>query len=111
MSQQVKITRELQVGQQSVANRAKITDIRIYTVNTAPGNCANTVAKTVTFAATGVALGDAVIPIAPYDLTDVGVTSYVQAANAIELIFDNRTATANVLFAAGDWKMLVIKAT
>ena len=111
MSQQVTVTRELKVGQQSVANRAKLTDMIVYTVNTAPGNIANTVAKTVTFAATGVELGDVVIPSAPYDLTDLACSAYVQAADAIELVFINFTATANVALAAGDWKMLVIKAT
>ena len=111
MSQQVKVTRELQVGQQSVANRAKISDFILYTVNTAPGNIANTASSTVTFAATGVALGDVVLPICPADLKDIAVTGYVQAANAIELVFTNSTATANVLFAAADWKCLVIKAT
>lgn len=111
MSQQVTVTRQLQLGQQSVANRAKMTDIRVYTVNISPGNIANTAGSTVTYAATGVALGDFLVPSAPYDLTDVGVTAYVQAADAIELRFINHGATANVLLAAGDWKMLVIKST
>jgi len=111
MSQQVTVTRAFQVGQQSIANRGTITGMRVYTVNTTPGNVANTVAKTVTFTASGVAKGDFVIPAAPYDLTDVAVTAYVQAANAIELVFTNYTATANVAFAAGDWKMLVVEAT
>lgn len=111
MSQQVNVTRKLQVGLQSVANRAAISEITVFTVNTTPGSILNTVAKTVTFAATGVALGDFIIPSAPYDLIDIAVTAYVQADNAIELVFTNYTTNANITLAAGDWKMIAIKAT
>ena len=112
--QQDDTTRRLRVGIPGTANIAGVTDMRVYTVTLDPAAVANTAAAvslTVVANCTGVAIGDFVIPSAPVDLTDLMVTAYVQAANVIEVEILNRSATASINMASGDWKFLVIKAS
>ena len=112
MGQQVKVTREFKVGQQSVANVAKITEIDCYTVNIDPEamTVANDRATTI-FACAQAAVGDFVLLAAPYDLVDVVATAYVLDAGNIEIVTHQPLTTANVDLAAGNWKVLLIKAS
>jgi len=57
----------------------------------------------------GAALGDYVIVAAPYDLQDLIVVPYVQAANVVEIRIQNENAGANVNLGSGTWKVRVIK--
>lgn len=63
--------------------------------------------ETLTFTVTGAALGDYVMVAAPYDLQDITVTGYVQAANAVEVRVQNES-TATVDLASGTWKVKII---
>lgn len=56
----------------------------------------------------GAALGDIVLPAAPYDLQGVGIHAYVSAANTVTLLLKNGTAAA-VDLASGIWKFKVLK--
>lgn len=109
--QQGWFTRQLAVGQHSVANVAKITEMDVYTVNVDPS--ALTIGQSVTciYACAQAALGDFVLAAAPYDLVDITVTSYVLDAGNIELVLHQSDAAANVDLDAGDWKVLLIKAS
>lgn len=63
---------------------------------------------TVAVAVTGAALGDFVLVAAPYDLVDLTVTPYVQAANNVEIRIQNESgATADL--ASGTWNILVLR--
>jgi hypothetical protein len=55
----------------------------------------------------GAALGDIVLVGAPYDLQDITVTAYVQAANTVELRFQNEGA-ATVDLASGVYNIVVL---
>lgn len=57
---------------------------------------------------TGAALGDYVLVAAPYDLQDLTVTGYVQAANTVEIRIQNESG-ATVDLASGTWKVKVLK--
>lgn len=57
---------------------------------------------------TGAALGDFVMVAAPYDLQDMTVTAYVQAANTVEVRIQNEGG-ATIDLASGTWKVKVLK--
>lgn len=57
---------------------------------------------------TGASLGDYVLVAAPYDLQDLTVTGYVQAANTVEIRIQNESG-ATVDLASGTWKVKVLK--
>lgn len=57
---------------------------------------------------TGAALGDYVLVSAPYDLQDLMVSGYVQAANTVEIRIQNESG-ATVDLASGVWKVKVLK--
>ena len=111
MSQQVKVTREFKVGQQSIANIAKITEIDCYTVNVNPAALTVDTSVTTLFAAAQAAVGDFCLAAAPYDLVDLTATAYVANAGNVELVISQSPSAANVDLAAGLWKVLLIKAT
>ena len=56
----------------------------------------------------GAALGDFVLVAAPYDLQDITVTAYVQAANTVEVRVQNEGG-ATVDLSSGTWKIKVLK--
>lgn len=58
---------------------------------------------------TGAALGDFVQVSAPYDLQDITVTAYVQAANTVEIRVQNES-TNTINLAEGTWKVRVLRA-
>lgn len=73
-----------------------------------PGNLADGAGETVQVTVKKAALGDFVIVSAPYDLQDVTVTAYVQAADVVEIRIQNESTGARDL-ASGTWRILVIK--
>ena len=74
-----------------------------------PGSAADGAGETKTsITVTGAALGDAVIVAAPYDLQDMIVTAYVQAANTVEVRLQNESGGA-IDLASGTWKVKVIR--
>lgn len=84
---------------------------RIYyksaTVN--PGSLLDGAGETVQITGvTGAALGDFVLVSAPYDLQDITVTGYVQAAGVVEIRIQNEGG-ATVDLASGTWRIMVIK--
>jgi len=109
--QQGWFTRQLAVGQHSVANVAKITEIDLYTVNINPAALTVNQSVTTIFAAAQAALGDFVLASAPYDLVDVTATAYVLDAGNIEVVVHSGDNVSNADLAAGDWKVLLIKAS
>jgi len=111
VSQQVKVTRQLEVGQRNIANVAKITEIDLYTVNIDPGALTVNQSVTTLFAAAQAALGDFVLIAAPADLKDVTATAYVLDTGNIEIIMHAGDNVSNLDLAAGDWKVLLIKAS
>ncbi|MBA7708551.1 hypothetical protein ES703_117453 [subsurface metagenome] len=111
MSQQVKVTRQLEVGQRNIANVAKISEIDLYTVNIDPGALTVNQSVTTIFAAAQAALGDFVLAAAPADLVDVTATAYVLDTGNIEIVMHAGDNVANLDLAAGDWKVLLIKAS
>lgn len=73
-----------------------------------PGSLADGVGETSAgITVTGAALGDFVIAAAPYDLQDITMSAYVQAANTVEIRLQNEGA-ATVDLASGTFKVLVI---
>lgn len=78
------------------------------TVTYNPGSLVDAAGETSTgFTVTGAALGDFVLVAAPYDLQDITVTAYVQAANTVEIRVQNEGA-ATVDLASGSWNILVL---
>lgn len=110
MSQQVRVTRELKVGQHSVANVAKITQMSCYTVNIDPSSIAQGEGITTIMAAAEAELGDFCLVSAPYDLVDITATAYVLDSGNVEILLNQTSTATNVDLAADDWKVLLIKA-
>lgn len=73
-----------------------------------PGNLLDGAGETVSVAVKKAALGDFVMVSAPYDLQDVTVTAYVQAADTVEIRIQNESGGSRDL-ASGTWRVLVIK--
>lgn len=71
-----------------------------------PANIIDGAELTISVSATGAALGDFVQFSAPYDLEDLTVTAYVQAADTIELRLENQSGTARDLD-SGTWKFRI----
>ena len=109
--QQGWFTRQLAIGQHSVANVAKISEIDLYTVNIDPGALTINQSVTTIFAAAQAELGDFVLAAAPVELVDVTATAYVLDSGNIELVMHAGDNVANVDLAAGDWRVLLIKAS
>ena len=63
--------------------------------------------ETLDFTVTGAVLGDYVLVAAPYDLQDITVTAYVDAADSVQVRLQNES-TATVDLASGTWKVKVI---
>jgi len=76
------------------------------TVN--PSSLADGVGETKSVTVVGAQLGDFVLVSAPYDLQDITVTAYVQAADTVEIRIQNEGA-ATVDLASGTWRILIIK--
>jgi hypothetical protein len=75
-----------------------------------PGSLADGAGETSSgITVTGAALGDFVLVSAPYDLQDITVTGYVQAADTVEIRVQNES-TGTVDLASGTWKIKVIPA-
>lgn len=74
-----------------------------------PGNLVDGAGETKGLTCNGAELGDYVLVSAPYDLQDMTVTAYVQAANAVEIRLQNESGGA-VDLASGTWKVRVLKA-
>jgi hypothetical protein len=72
-----------------------------------PGSLIDGAGETLSFTVTGAALGDYVLVAAPYDLQDITVTAYVQAADTVEVRLQNES-TATVDLGSGTWKVKVI---
>ena len=73
-----------------------------------PTSLIDAAGTTLTMTVTGAALGDFVLVSAPYDLQDITVTAYVQAANTVEIRVQNEGG-ATVDLASGTWRAVVIK--
>ncbi len=73
-----------------------------------PASLADAVGATTALTVTGAALGDFVLVAAPYDLVDVIVTAYVQAANTVEIRVQNESG-AGANLASGTWNILVLR--
>jgi hypothetical protein len=73
-----------------------------------PASLADGAGATAQVTVPGAAIGDYVLVAAPYDLVDLTVTAYVQAANTVEIRIQNESgATADL--ASGVWKVKVLK--
>ncbi len=73
-----------------------------------PASLADGAGATISVSIPGAVLGDFVMVAAPYDLQDLTVTAYVQAADAVEIRIQNES-TAVVDLASGVWRIAVIK--
>lgn len=83
----------------------------LYTTATInPASAADGVGVTASVTVTGAELGDFVLASAPYDLVDVTVSAYVQAANTVEIRIQNES-TSTVDLASGTWRILVLDVT
>lgn len=74
-----------------------------------PASLADGAGETKSVTVTGAALGDAVLVFPPYDLQDMVVSGYVQAADTVEVRLQNEGG-ATVDLASGTWKVAVIQA-
>lgn len=75
-----------------------------------PGSLNDAAGSTHSQRVQGVALGDIVLVSAPYDLQDITVTAYVQAANLVEVRIQNESGNT-VDLASGTWRALVFDVT
>lgn len=74
-----------------------------------PGSLIDAAGETKTaISVPGAELGDFVLVAAPYDLQDITVTGYVQAADVVEVRVQNEGG-ATVDLASGTWKVKVLK--
>lgn len=80
--------------------------VAVATATVDPASLADGAGATVAVTVTGAALGDLVRVAAPYDLVDLTVTAYVQAANAVEIRIQNESGSAANL-ASGTWVIVV----
>lgn len=96
----------------STFNRRQFTDVfdvvAVVTATIDPASLADAAGATQAVTVTGAALGDFVLVAAPYDLVDVTVTGYVQAANAVEIRIQNESGAAANL-ASGTWRIAVLR--
>lgn len=72
-----------------------------------PGSLADGAGETKVIGVTGAALGDFVMVSAPYDLQDMTVTAYVQAADTVEIRLQNESGGV-IDLASGTWNVRVI---
>ncbi len=70
-----------------------------------PGSLADGAGETTSTTMTGVALGDFIDVAAPYDLQDITVTAYAQAANTVEVRVQNESGGV-IDLASGTWKIM-----
>ena len=75
-----------------------------------PGSLADGAGETKSITATGAALGDYVMVSAPYDLQDMTVSAYVQAADTVEIRLQNESGGILDL-ASGTWRVRVVRAS
>lgn len=73
-----------------------------------PGSLADGVGETQSLVMAGASLGDFVLASAPYDLQDITVTAYVQAADTVEIRVQNESGST-IDLASGTWRILLIK--
>lgn len=73
-----------------------------------PGSLVDGAGETKSVTVTGASLGDFVLVSAPYDLQDITVTGYVQAADTVEIRIQNESGLT-VDLASGLWRIIVIK--
>ena len=83
-------------------------DIATGSVTWNPINLVDGAGETKSLTVTGAALGDFVLVSAPYDLQDMTVTGYVQAANTVEIRLQNESGGA-IDLGNGTWKVKVWK--
>lgn len=82
--------------------------VAVVTTTIDPASLADAAGATSAVTVTGAALGDFVLVAAPYDLTDMTVTAYVQAANAVEIRIQNESGSGHNL-ASGTWTIAVLR--
>lgn len=82
--------------------------VAVVTATVDPASLADAAGATAAVTVTGAALGDFVLVAAPYDLQDVTVTAYVQAANTVEIRIQNESAGGRNL-ASGTWRIAVLR--
>ena len=73
-----------------------------------PSSLADGAGETKSVTVAGAALGDMVLVSAPYDLQDITVTGYVQAANTVEIRIQNEGG-ATVDLASGTWNVMCLR--
>jgi len=97
--------------QTQAANAASSEEYPAVSFTWDPGDLADGVGETSSSVnVPGAELGDFVLVSAPYDMQDLIVTAYVQAADVVEVRIQNENAGANVDLASGTWKIKLIKA-
>jgi len=90
-----------------IARMSSATKIELdipFTFTYDPGNLVDGAGETSQQTMTGVVLGDFLMVSAPYDLQDISVTAYVQAANTVEVRVQNES-TNTVDLGSGTWKV------
>jgi len=78
--------------------------VALVTATVDPASLADGAGATTAVTVTGAALGDFVLVAAPYDLVDMTVSAYVQAANAVEIRVQNESGSG-----AGTWNICVLR--
>lgn len=73
-----------------------------------PSNLVDAAGETKSVTVTGAALGDIVLIGPPYDLQDITVTGYVQAANTVEVRIQNESGGA-INLASGTWNIVCLR--
>jgi len=82
--------------------------VALVTATVDPASLADGAGATTAVTVTGAALGDFVLVAAPYDLVDMTVSAYVQAANAVEIRVQNESGSGANL-ASGTWNICVLR--
>lgn len=96
-------------GQDSQKVRVRDLDTILYKeVTVDPSSLADGVGETQSVTVENAVLGDFVLVSAPYDLQDITVTAYVQAADTVEIRLQNESGST-VDLASGTWRVMVIK--
>lgn len=103
----------IEVADQAKAEKLNIETVRGLSLKTAtftwdPGNLVDGAGETKAVTVTGAALGDLVLVAPPYDLQDMLLTAYVQAANTVEVRLQNESG-GTLDLASGTWRVAVIR--
>ena len=88
--------------------QAVFPEVTVVSATVDPASLADGAGETIAVSAPGVAVGDAVIAVAPgVDLQDISHSAYVAAADSIELRLQNESGAGPTDLASSTWKFVV----